>query len=118
MIKVKKTIERHIHELFKCDNNIITVDPVKEYKCSKENVITFKANLRAYHAVEKVEKFYMYLKLEGMTLFNNSVVVEPYFDEPPHPMYHYAYIAMAMAGLVLLAVVFVAVKRCRRTSPK
>ena len=112
---MKETIKRHLYELFKCDN--ITVDPVKEYKCSKENTITFKANLRAYHAMEKVDKFYLYLKQQGMTLFNDSVLVEQYFVDPPHLMY--VYVAVAMIGLVLASIMFIiAVKRCRRRSPK
>lgn len=118
IIKVKETIEHHLYELFKCDN--ITVDTV-EYECSNCNMIIFKANLRAYRAMEKVEKFYSYLKEERLTLFNDDVVVEQYFGEPPQLMY--VYIAVAVICLVLVslvsAVIFIiAVKRCRRRSPK
>ena len=90
-----------------------------EYRCNKENVIIFRANLRAYHAMEKVEKFYVHLRMKGMTLFNDSVLVEQYFGEVPYMMY--VYIAMAVLVFVLASIILIIVAVMwshRRRSPK
>ena len=125
---VKTAIQTLLRSMkFNCEN--ITVSSANAYHCNQFNrMSTLRANVTAYHAEERVEQLYSYLRSKRVTLFGNSAEVIPLEDTTPtttptptpkKPMI-YVYTTFGILGIlvfvvvVFFVVVVVVIKKCRK----
>ena len=109
--EVKAAIEDLLRQKFSCDN--IMVQSADEYHCHQQSKVSIlKANVSTYFAEQRVEKFYSYLKMEKISIFNGSVKVLVNDDETLSPETHsddnMIYVFVFIVVTVLLFFVIVA----------
>ena len=86
-----------------------------EYHCDEE--ITFRANLRAYRAAERVEQFYSHLKIAQVRIFDDSAVVMEYSEEPGPPvdpmisLYIFVGVLFIMIAVIVVIIMAVTLKK-------
>lgn len=108
--EVKAAIEDLLRQKFSCDN--IMVQSADEYHCHQQSKVSIlKANVSTYFAGQRVEKFYSYLNMGNISIFDGSVEVLMNDDETPSPETHskdMIYVFVFTVVTVLLFFVIVA----------